>query len=102
MHNRRRILFWMEVGTVAFAILLAGACKPMSMPNSNANANTNANANSRASNDNTNTSSDNTGPSINTREPEKYSATLVLSMETQGGDKGIGIPPFFLQAAPNA
>ena len=99
MHNQRLILFWMEVGTVVFATLLVGACKPMSMPNSNANANTNAN--SRASTENVNTSSDNTGPSINTREPEKYSATLVLSMETQGGDKAIGIPSLSIQVARN-
>jgi len=101
MHNQRRILFWMELGTVVFAMLLIGACKPMSMTNTNTNANTNANANSAANNDNVNASSDNTGPSINTREPEKYGATLVLSMETEGGDKTIGIPSLSIQVARN-
>jgi len=101
MHNQRRILFWMELGTVVFAMLLIGACKPMSMTNSNTNSNTNANANSAANNDNVNASSDNAGPSINTREPEKYGATLVLSLETEGGDKTIGIPSLSIQVARN-
>src|SRR5580765_3585400 len=101
MHNQRRILFGMEVGTAVLAMLLVCACKPMSMTNSNANVNSNANANSSATNNNVSSSSDNTGPSINTREPEKYSATLVLSMETQGGDRSVGIPSLSVQVARN-
>jgi len=91
----------MEVGTAVLAMLLVCACKPMSMTNSNANVNSNANANSSATNNNVSSSSDNTGPSINTREPEKYSATLVLSMETQGGDRSVGIPSLSVQVARN-
>ena len=99
MYNQRRILFWM--GTAVGAMLLVCACKPMSMTNTNTNANLNVNANPNVNNNNINSSSDNTGPSINTREPEKYSATLVLSMETQGGDKAIGIPSLSIQVARN-
>jgi len=75
------------------------------MPNSNlnANANTNSSANTNsqtsAANVNSNSDSANSGPTINTREPDKYSATLVFSMETQGGDKTIGIPSLSVQVA---
>jgi hypothetical protein len=75
------------------------------MPNSNGNANGNANANTNsptsAANVNSNSGSDNRGATINTREPDKYSATLAFSIETQGGDKAIGIPSLALQVARN-
>jgi len=73
------------------------------MPSSNANANANANTNSQTSAVNTNSNSDsaNSGPTINTREPDKYSSTLVFSIETQGGDKAIGIPSLSVQVARN-
>ncbi len=81
------------------------ACKPMpgSNENSNSNANSNANANSQTSASNTNTTSESAdrGPTINTREPDKYSATLTLSIETEGGDKAIGIPALAVQVARN-
>ncbi len=84
-------------------LLLLGnnACQPM--PSSNANANANANTNSQTSAVNTNSNSDsaNSGPTINTREPDKYSSTLVFSIETQGGDKAIGIPSLSVQVARN-
>lgn len=90
-----------EVGLIAAITVLAFACQPARNINSNVNANTNSNnnANSATSNDNFNSSSDNSGPSINTREPDKYSATLVFSIETEGGDKAIGIPTLNLQVA---
>jgi hypothetical protein len=73
--------------------------------NSNANANTNSSANTNsqtsAANVNSNSDSANSGPTINTREPDKYSATLVFSIETQGGDKTIGIPSLSVQVARN-
>ena len=88
-------------GAIAAAVL-AAACQPA--PNSNANANTStsqsANANSAATN--TNTDATNTGLSINTREPEKYSATLVFTIETEGREKAIGIPPLSVKVARNA
>jgi len=76
---------------------------PNSNGNANANANTNANANSStsAANVNSNSESDKLGATINTREPEKYSATLAFSIETEGGDKAIGIPSLAVQVARN-
>lgn len=96
-------MFSTEVGTtVSLAVLiLATACKPISMTGSNANSNATANANSRASADNVNASSENAGPSINTREPDKYSATIVFSIETEGGDRSVGIPSLSVQVARN-
>jgi len=90
-----------ELGTIAAIAVLAFACQPPRNASSNANSNTsaNSNANIATTNDNFNASSNNTGSSINTREPDKYSATLVFSLETQGGDKAVGIPPLSLQVA---
>src|SRR5215471_5558066 len=90
-----------ELGTIAAIAVLAFGCQPPRNTNSNANSNinTNGNANTAMTNDNFNASSDNTGSLINTREPDKYAATLVFSLETQGGDKAVGIPPLSLQVA---
>jgi hypothetical protein len=86
-------------------VLSFGACKPMPESNSNANSNTNANANTNspgsAANTNTTSESSDRGPAINTREPDKYSATLAFSLETEGGDKAIGIPSLAVQVARN-
>src|SRR5262249_38129645 len=91
-------------GTLACLLLVFFvACQPAKTTDStaNANANTNANANSRSSSssDNTNASSENAGAPINTREPDKHAATLVFSIETQGGEKAIGIPSLSIQVA---
>jgi len=95
----------LALSLAALLVLSLSACKPMPDSNSNANSNTNANANtnSRSSAANTNSTSESTdrGPVINTREPEKYSATLVFSLETEGGDKAIGIPSLAVQVARN-
>jgi hypothetical protein len=90
-----------ELGTIAAIAVLAFACQPPRNTNSNVNSNVNANsnANTAMTNDNINANSDNTGSLINTREPDKYAATLVFSLETQGGDKAVGIPPLSLQVA---
>lgn len=69
--------------------------------NSNGNANTQGNSQTSAANTNANAESDNRGPTINTREPDKYSATLIFSIETEGGDKAIGIPALAVQVARN-
>ncbi len=79
------------------SILSISSCQPAN-PNANANANS-ANSNSNVSNVNSNTATTDSGPIINTREPEKYSATLVFTLETEGGDKAIGIPPLSMQVA---
>ena len=82
---------------VAFALVLS-ACQPAT--NTNSNANTNANAAPANSNASGSPSSD-SGTSINVREPEKYSATLVFTVETQGREKALGIPPLSVQVARN-
>lgn len=88
--------------TLAVLLLFSiNACRPM--PDSNANANGNANANSptSAANVNSNSESDKRGATISTREPDKYSATMTFSIETEGGDKAIGIPSLAVQVARN-
>ena len=75
--------------------LFISACKPVETVNTN----TNANANTQPAN--TNINSSDTGTTINAREPEKYTATLVFSVETQGNEKAIGIPSLSVQVARN-
>jgi hypothetical protein len=103
MRNQRRF-FPAVTGTLAslLALIWINACQPAKVTNSNANANTNANANANtAGSENVNAASNTAGPSINTREPDKYAATLVFSIETQGGEKAIGIPSLSMQVARN-
>ena len=97
----RQMKYLAGLGAIAVVALLAFACVPPKNTNSNTNANVNANsnANTALSNDNANSSSTKAGPSINTREPDKYAATLVISVETQGGDKAVGIPQLNTQVA---
>lgn len=65
--------------------------------NLNVNANVNANANVVAANANSATA-----PStFAAREPNAYKATLVLSAETEGGEKTIGIPTLSAEVAKN-
>jgi outer membrane lipoprotein-sorting protein len=73
----------------AALIAISIACQPAT--NTNTNANLTVNANSSPANVNANVS---TAPTtgIAAREPERYRATLVLSAETEGGQKTIGIP----------
>src|SRR5437870_10077043 len=92
----RRIGVKIGITSLLSILLPFSACQPAGNPNANSNANA-ANTNSNAS-ANTNAGTE-TGPTINTREPEKYSATLVFTIETQGGDKTIGIPPLSVQVA---
>lgn len=100
-NHRQPVLLTLGIG-VSVLLLLAACVPPKSTDsnaNANANANTNANANSTAGTDNTNSSSESASSTINTREPDKYAATLVFSLETQGGEKAIGIPPLSMQVA---
>ena len=79
-------------------LLSITGCQPANM-NANANANSVVvNSNANVGNVNSSESSER-GPTINTREPEKYSATLTFTLETEGGDKAIGIPPLSMQVA---
>jgi hypothetical protein len=92
MRNQRR-KFWLSVGlgtVLLTAAFLVNACKPVT--ESNVNVNSNANANSSVNANNLSSPAENTGSTINTREPDKYSATLTFSIETEGGDKAVGIP----------
>ena len=71
-------------------------------PGANTNSNTNANANTQPANSNANTNSSTSSTSaLDTAEPEKYSATLVFTLQTSGGDKAMGIPPLSVQVARN-
>ena len=75
------------VGLFGLTIFLA-ACQPAA--NTNVNMNISANANMPPSNLNANVA---VNPAvIAAREPDAYRATLVLSAETEGGEKTIGIP----------
>src|SRR5262249_41651134 len=93
-------------GTLACLLLVFFvACQPAKTTDSTANAHANATPNANASSpsssssDNTKASSENAGAPTNTREPDKYAATLVFSIETQGGEKAIGIPSLSIQVA---
>src|SRR2546428_7418271 len=84
-------------------VLSISACQPMANSNGNANSNSNANAsaNSNATSSSSGPGTTTSGVTINTREPDKYSATLAFSLETEGGEKAIGIPSLSVQVARN-
>jgi len=70
---------------------LAGSACQRADTNANTNTNPTANANTSSANANANLSPEPASVSA-AREPEKYRAVLVLSAETEGGQKTIGIP----------
>jgi hypothetical protein len=78
--------------------IISNACaRGGTVPNVNVNTNVNVNANATAANINASTA-----PStIAAKEPDSYRATLVLSAETEGGDKTIGIPTLSAEVARN-
>ncbi len=80
----------------AALIAMGSACQPATKTNTNANVT--VNANSTPANVIANVS---TAPTmgIAAREPERYRATLVLSAETEGGQKTIGIPTLSAEVA---
>lgn len=80
-------------------IAFVSACQPAGNLNA-ANANVSTNTNTATAN--TNTSETTTsGLSINAREPEKYGATIVFTIETEGREKVVGIPPLTARVARN-
>jgi hypothetical protein len=79
------------------ALIAMAACQPATNTNTNANLTTNTNS---TANVNANVSTVPT-TGIATREPERYSATLTLSAETEGGEKTIGIPTLSAAIARN-
>jgi len=88
------------MGTVLALVLAGTACQQQATTNS-ANGTNTANANTATSTINTNSIAVDPGTVINTREPEKYKATLVFSAETEGGEKTIGIPTLSAEVARN-
>jgi hypothetical protein len=98
--NGRRLL--LKFGAVLCLALLLSvvACQPAPSSNANANANTQP-ANTRTGGLKANSESATNGVTINAREPEKYSATLQLSIETEGASKAAGPPSLAVQVARN-
>jgi len=87
------------VVTLGLVALFSGCGTPA---NTNANSNANIAANTNAAPANINApAAPATLSGISAREPEKYSATLVLSAETEGGEKTIGIPTLSAAIARN-
>ncbi|MGI8732503.1 MAG: hypothetical protein ACR2LM_04260 [Pyrinomonadaceae bacterium] len=82
------------VGLIAFSLVIS-ACQPGTNVN---NTNLLVNANTSPANVNSNVAP--VSPSvIAAREPDAYRATLVLSAETEGGQKTIGIPTLSAEVA---
>lgn len=87
------------VAAIAVVSLSVGCGTPA---NSNVNSNSSIAANTNAAPANVNSNSAPESLSgISAREPEKYRATLVLSAETEGGEKTIGIPTLSAAIARN-
>lgn len=85
-------------GLVLLAFILATVGCRGTSTESNVNINTNiSNANVTA---NTNASPQPIS-TLAAREPEKYKATLVLTAQTEGGDKAVGIPTVSAEVARN-
>lgn len=89
---------WISLLMISLLGLTGAACQRAD----NANTNTNLTANANLSTTNANANA-NLSPAPATiraaREPEKYRAVLVLSAETEGGQKTIGIPSLTAEVA---
>jgi hypothetical protein len=95
-----------KLPTLVYFVLILGLVALLSgcgtTANSNANSNANTVANTNASPANINAAAPPATLSvISAREPDKYRATLVLSAETEGGEKTIGIPSLSAAIARN-
>src|ERR1043165_4268576 len=83
----------------AMLVMMSGCSRGPAESNVNLNVNTNVNANANLAPVNANVA---TAPStLAAREPDRYSATLVFSAQTEGGEKTIGIPTLSAQVAKN-
>lgn len=80
--------------------LVSSACQNTPVANTGNSNTTTANTTTNA-NTTTTTMAVDAGTVINTREPEKYSATLVFTAETEGGDKAIAVPTLSAEVARN-
>jgi hypothetical protein len=96
--------FLLATLNLTLIVVIAG-CQPANMSsNTNSSGNTNApaaNSNSTSTATTTNSDNENGGVHVNAREPERYSANLQFSIETDGGDKASGIPTLSIQVARN-
>ena len=89
-------LFVLTISIIAIASI---GCTRGPAANTNINTNINTNVNANPSGANINASS---APStLAAREPDSYRATIVLTAETEGGDKAIGIPTVSAEVAKN-
>ena len=79
--------------------LASSACQNQPAGNT-ANSNTTATTNT-TTNVNSTTMAVDPGTVINTREPETYRATLVFTVETEGGDKSMALSPLSAEVARN-
>ena len=80
---------------ISLLVIASSSCQKV-----DPNANVTVNANTAPVNANVSRSPE-LATVIATREPEKYRATLVLSAETEGGEKTIGIPTLSADVARN-
>ena len=82
-------------GTLSLAFAIAAgttACQPGTTTTTTSNTATATNANPEASNANSTSATNTSGVTIETREPEQYRATLVLSAMAEGKPQGIQLP----------
>lgn len=88
--------------TLALVALFAAGCGTATITNTNTNSNANSTANTNAApaNANANTTAESLA-GITAREPDKYSANLTLSAETDNGEKTIGMPQLTVAVARN-
>ena len=84
---------------ICLLVISISSCQPATNTNANLNANTNVNSNNALNNSNTSSETATSGVVINTREPDKYTSTLVFTIQTEGGDKTIGVPPLSVAVA---
>lgn len=94
---QRPVLFLVLLS--AAMLVTASGCSRGPVAETNVNMNVNANANANLAPVNANSA---TAPStLAAREPDRYRATLVLSAETEGGEKTMGIPTLSAEVAKN-
>lgn len=81
-------------------ILVSSACQQQPATNANTSTNTSTTTANATNTSNANSSSTMTGTTINTREPEQYSATITLKLEVTGS-QNISTPPLSANFARN-
>jgi hypothetical protein len=99
MHRIQSRNFWSKAAAIFGLALICSASGCQPAPKSNANSN--APAISRTFGTKPNPESSTSGVTIDAREPEKYSATLQVSIETEGSDRATGAPALSVQVARN-